>query len=95
MLLPFKVAILDYAMNHVGENLTVDSIMEGMKDTPYAKESQFHRARVQTYCDDFGQCGFFQVVNTKITEHGDLDVTYQITDYAISRGNRFIPSRKK
>lgn len=94
-MLPFKVAILDYAMDHVGENLTVDSIMEGMKNTPYANEAQFNKDRVQTYCDAFGQCGFFKIIDTEILGSGDLHITYQITDYAISRGNRFIPARKK
>ncbi len=93
-MLPFKVAILDYAIDHVGETLSADSIMEGMKDTPYAKESQFRKQNVETYCDAFAQCGFFIKENVIILPDGNLDVSYQITDYAIKRGNRFIPHRK-
>lgn len=94
-MLPFKVAILDYAANHEGENLTVESIMDGMKNTAYASESQFHFKRVQEYCDAFTQCGFFKKVNAELRDDGNLHMTYQITDYAIGRANRFIPGRQK
>ena len=94
-MLPFKVAILDYAMDHKEEALSSASIMEGMKDTPYAKESQFTQNRIETYCDAFAQCGFFVKDNVEIREDGSLDITYRITDYTMKRGNRFIPHRKK
>lgn len=93
-MLPFKVAILDYAMDHRGEELTVESIMDGLKDTPYATESQFTKSRVSTYCDAFNQCGFFEKVNAEILDNGTLHVTYKLTDYAIKRAERFIPGRK-
>ena len=94
-MLPFKVAILDYAMDHQDEELSSASIMEGMKDTPYAKESQFTQARIETYCDAFAQCGFFIKDKVEVRKDGSLDITYHITDYAIKRGNRFIPHRRK
>ena len=94
-MLPFKVAILDYAMDHRNEAFSSESIMEGMKNSPYAKESQFSKARVEAYCDEFAQCGFFIKDNVKILNDGTLDITYRITDYAVARANRFIPGRKK
>ena len=94
-MLPFKVAILDYAIEHKDEILSSGSIMEGMTDTPYAKESQFNLQRIENYCDAFAQCGFFKKENVEIKDDGTLAITYRITDYAIKRGNRFIPHRRK
>ena len=94
-MLPFKVAILDYAINHKDEILSSDNIMNGMKNSVYAKETQFSKARIETYCDEFAQCGFFIKNSAEVQNDGNLSITYKITDYAISRGNRFIPGRSK
>lgn len=95
MLLPFKVAILDWAIDHKDDVISSKSIMEGMKNTPYAKEKQFNEKLVESHCDAFAQCGFFKKETVTVLNNGELDITYKITDYGIDRGNRFIPKRKK
>lgn len=95
MLLPFKVAILDWAIDHKNEAINTNAIMEGMKDTPYAREKQYNAKLIEGYCDAFAQCGFFKKETVTVLNNGDLDISYKITDYGIERGNRFIPKRKK
>lgn len=93
-MLPLKVAILDWAMDHKDQGFKVEDILEAMKPL-YGSERQCNLKRIESYCQDYMMNGFFVAKEVSITEEGEADVTYKVTQYAIDRGNRFIPERKK
>ena len=93
-MLPLKAGILDYAIDHQGETFTIKDIIQGL-EALYKNEKQLNEKRVGEYCADFLQNNFFEKVNVEITNKGDVIMTYKVTDYAVERGNRFIPSRRK
>ncbi len=93
-MLPLKVAILNWAIENKDTGFKVDDILEAMK-VDYGTEKQCNWKRIESYCQDFSMNGFFKAEKVEITETGDADITYKITKYAIGRGNRFIPGRKK
>lgn len=94
MKLPMKAAILNWAIDHKEQGFKVSDVIEAMRPL-YGNERQFTKERIASYCDDFGQINFFKPQNIEITPEGEPDITYGVTDYAIERGNRFIPCRKK
>ncbi len=94
MILPFKTAILKYIVEHKEDVVSTASVMEGMKDTVYAKESQFNPKRVTGYIDAYGQCGFLKKEHVEINSDGTIDISYRVTDAGIARAQRFIPGVK-
>ena len=93
-MLPLKVAVLNWAIDHKNEGFKLEDILEGLKPM-YGSERQCSLKRIESYCQDFMMNGFFTSKEVDITADGEADITYRITQYAVDRGNRFIPGRKK
>ena len=93
MLLPLKLSVLDYAIDHKDEAFKIEDIMLGLKNL-YGKERQFNAKRIGEYCNDYLQNTFFVKDSVDIKDDGSVEITYRVTDYGCERGNKFIPTRK-
>ena len=82
-MLPLKARILQYIVEN-NRPLTINNVMIDLA-SEYACERQFNRKRVQAYIDSFLAVSFLDVVNLEYDEHKNLEITFKISDYGLTR----------
>lgn len=94
MLLPLKVAILNFAIMHKDEAFDVEKIMAGL-EKDYKGERQFNPKRITAYCADLAQANFIKKDSFDLQPDGTEYITYKITSYGLDRGQKFIPADRR
>ena len=82
-MLPLKTRILQYTVEKC-RPLTINDVMINL-EREYGGERQFNRKRVQAYIDSFLAVSFFDVVNLKYDEYENVEITFKISDYGLTR----------
>lgn len=82
-MLPLKTRILEYAIQQ-GTGITVDDVMTALQPE-YGKERMFNRKQVEEYLDSFLGVCFMDAEKLELDEQGNLQITYQLTDYGRTR----------
>lgn len=82
-MLPMKTRILEYAIQK-DAGVTVDEVLTVL-EPDYGAERMCNRKQVEEYLDSFLGVCFMNAAELDLDERGNLQITYQLTDYGKSR----------
>jgi len=82
-MLPLKARILQYIVEN-DRPLVINDVMIDLA-SEYRGERQFNRKRIQIYIDSFLAVSFLDVVNLEYDEYENLEITFKISDYGLTR----------
>lgn len=82
-MLPMKTRILEYAIQK-DAGVTVDEVLTVL-EPDYGTERMCSRKQVEEYLDSFLGVCFMDAAELELDERGNLQITYQLTDYGKSR----------